>query len=86
MNQKSKPTSPSAMQVKKWRTIINIEEKLGVISKLAEGNRFFTYAVMLGVIILAYVQLMKVLMELQRVLSRELSVCVARLSLSSLNQ
>jgi hypothetical protein len=41
MSQKSKPTSPSAMKVKNWWKTTNITEKLGIISKLAEGEQIF---------------------------------------------
>jgi len=41
MSEKCKPTSPSAMQVKNWQKTINIDKKLGVISKLAEGEQIF---------------------------------------------
>ena len=72
MSEKRKPTSPNAMQVKNWRKTINIEEKLGVISKFAEGDHNFDIRHMLGVLILAYVQFVIMLIALQRVLSQEL--------------
>jgi hypothetical protein len=53
MSEKCKPTSPSAMQAKKWRKTINIEEKLGIISKFAEGDHNFDIHHMLGVLRLA---------------------------------
>jgi len=37
MSEKSKSTSPSAIQVKKWRKTIGIEEELEVISRLEKG-------------------------------------------------
>jgi hypothetical protein len=43
MSEKRKPTSPSTMQVKNWRKTINIDEKLGKISKLAEGEQIFLH-------------------------------------------
>jgi hypothetical protein len=41
MSEKHKPTSPSTMQEKNWRKTINIQEKLDVIRKLAEGGHIF---------------------------------------------
>jgi hypothetical protein len=41
MSEKCKPTSPSAMQVKNLRKTVITEEKLGIISKLAEGEHIF---------------------------------------------
>jgi hypothetical protein len=72
MSKKHKPTSPGAMQVKNWKKTINIEEKLGVISKLAEGEHIFDICCMLGLLILVYVQFVIMLTGLQRVLSLEL--------------
>jgi hypothetical protein len=54
MSEKCKPTSPSAMQVKNWQKTINIEEKLGIISKFAEGDQNFDICHMLGVLILVH--------------------------------
>jgi hypothetical protein len=57
--------------VEKQRTTIGIEEKLDVISHLENVNELLTYAVMLDLLVLVYVQFMIVLIELQKVLSQE---------------
>jgi hypothetical protein len=49
-------------------------------------NRLLMYAVMLDSPIVVYKQFMTVLIELQKVLSQELSVCVARLSQPNWNK
>ena len=74
MSEKCKPTSPSATQVKNWPKTINIEEKLGIISKLVEGEHIFDICcnVRCAHIILVYVQFVIMLIELQTVLSQEL--------------
>ena len=47
--------------------------------KFKEVNELLTYAIILDLLILVYVQFMIMLIEIQKVLSLELSVCVARL-------
>jgi hypothetical protein len=85
MSEERKPSSPGAMQVKNWRKTIIVEEKLGVISKLAEGEHIFDICCMLGVLILAYVQFVIMLIELQTVLSQELK-CLCSKTTTSLSE
>ena len=75
MSEKYKSTSPIAVQVKKWWETIDIEEKLDVMNWLQGGEQIFTYIVMLGVLILAYVQFMIMLIELQKTLLEVKHIC-----------
>jgi hypothetical protein len=62
INEEYRSESPSVMQVKnQWKTI-SIEEKLDIISQVEDG-KFFTYAVVLVSLILAYVQSLVILIE-----------------------
>jgi len=70
MNEKPKSTSPSAIQVKNRRKTIGIEEKI-IRNKLncKRANELLIYAVMSNSLIVAYVQFVIMLMELQKVLN-----------------
>jgi chromatin segregation and condensation protein Rec8/ScpA/Scc1 (kleisin family) len=65
-NQKSTP--PNAIQVKNWQKIIDIEEKLDVISQLEKDEQILTYDIKLDALILAYVEYVIMLIELKKVL------------------
>ena len=66
--EKHQSTSRSAIQVKYQLQAIGIEEKLDVKAKLKEVNKLSTYAVMLGWIIVVYLQFVIMLIELKKVL------------------
>jgi len=63
--------SPFAIQVENQQKTMGIEEKLEVISQLENVNELLTYALMLDLLILVYVQFMLMLIELQKILSQE---------------
>jgi phosphorylcholine metabolism protein LicD len=65
MCEKHKSTSPSVIQVKYQRKAISTDEKLDAISCLEKD--LLTYGIMLDLLILAYVQFMIMLVELQKV-------------------
>jgi hypothetical protein len=70
VREKCRPDSPSAIQVKsRWKTS-STEEKLNIISWLEKGNELLTYAVMLDLLIVAYIQFMMMLTDLKNVLVR----------------
>jgi len=70
-NEKRKSTSPSAIQVKsRWKTISI--EKLDVISRLEKVNVWLTYATMLDSLMVAYLQFVEMMIELENVLSQEI--------------
>jgi hypothetical protein len=72
MSGKHRSTSPSAIQVKnRWKTVC-VEEKGDVSCQLDKVNELVTYGIMLDLLILAYVQFVIMLTELQKVLSWEL--------------
>jgi hypothetical protein len=54
-----------------WK-IVGTDKKLDIISRLEKVNKLLTYAVMLESLMVAYVQLVIMLVELQKVLSQEL--------------
>jgi hypothetical protein len=56
MSEKHKSTSPSEIQVKHRRKTIGIDEKLHGISRLEKSERIVIYAVMLDLLIVAYIQ------------------------------
>ena len=72
MSQKCKSASPRAIQVKNSRKIVGTDKKLDIINRLENVNVLLTYAVMLDSLMVAYVQLVIMLLELQKVLSQEL--------------
>jgi hypothetical protein len=80
MSEKCSSPSPSAMQLKNGCKTSNIEEKLYVISQLEKADRNLTYAVMLSTLILAYVQFVIMLRELQGVLRQELKCLSSKTS------
>jgi len=69
MSEKHNSISPGAVQVKNQRETIGFNEKLVVISQLEKVNKLLTYAVMLGRLIVVYVQFVIMLLELKNVLS-----------------
>jgi hypothetical protein len=70
MNEKRKSTTPSAIQVKNRRKTIGIEEKIVRNKLTCKGvNELLTYAVMSYSLIVAYVQFVIMLTELQKVLN-----------------
>jgi hypothetical protein len=58
--------------MKNSQKIVGTDKKLDIISRLEKVNRVLTYTVMLGSLMVAYVQLVIMLLELQKVLSQEL--------------
>ena len=72
MSEKRKYTSPSSIHMKNWRKEISVGEKLDVRSRLEKVHVFFTYTVMF-LRSHYYVKFVKILMELQKVLSQELN-------------
>jgi hypothetical protein len=72
MSEKRKSASPSAIQVKNCQKTISIEEKLDIISRLEKGDELLIYTVMLHSLIVAYIQFVIMLIELNKVLLREL--------------
>jgi hypothetical protein len=71
MSETRKPTSLGAIQVKNRQMTIVNGEKLDITSDLNKYE-MLTYTVMLYLLILAYVQFLIMLTELQKVLSQEL--------------
>ena len=67
ISEKRKSTSPTAIQVKNQRKTIGIEKKWDVTSRLEKKvNKLLTYAVMLYLLILAYLQFVIMLIDLQK--------------------
>ena len=88
MSKKCKSASPGVIQVKNSRKIVGTDKKLDIISRLEKVNELLTYIVMLDSLMVAYVQLVIMLLELQKVLSQELKFffCVAKLPQSCWNE
>jgi len=63
--------------VKYQQTTISTEEKLDVLSRIENVNRLLTYGIMSDLLTVVYVQLVILLMELQKVRSQELH-CLCR--------
>jgi len=72
MSEKLKPASSSEIQVKKWGKTVGIEEKLDIVGQFKKVDELFPYAVMLDLLVVAYVQCMIMLMGLKTVLNQEL--------------
>ena len=72
VSQKCKSASPRAIQVKNSWKIVGTDKKLDIISTLEKVNELLTYAVMLDSLVVVYVQLVIMLLELQKALSQEL--------------
>ena len=66
MSEKRKSTSPNAIQVKNRRKTISIQ-KQDVISQPERVNEWLTYAIMLDSFILAYLQFVMMMIELENV-------------------
>jgi hypothetical protein len=72
MSEKCTSPSPSTVQLKNGCKTSNIEEELYVISQLERADQTFDIRCNVGTLILAYIQFMIMLIELQGVLSQEL--------------
>jgi hypothetical protein len=64
MNQKCRSASPGVIQVKNSLKIVGTDKKLDIISRLKKANKLLTYTVMLDLLMVAYVQLVIMLLEL----------------------
>jgi hypothetical protein len=71
MSEKYKSTLSSAIQAKNWHKTISIEDILNVIRRL-EKVELLTYNAMLDSLIVAYIQFILMLIELQKELRQEL--------------
>jgi hypothetical protein len=72
MNEKHNSTTPSPLQVKNQQKTIGIEEKLDVITQSARGEQIAELCLMLGSLIVVYIQFVIMLVELQKMLTQEL--------------
>jgi len=70
MSEKYKSTLSSAIQAKNWQKTISIKDTLNV--KRLEKVKLLTYNVMLDWLIVAYIQFILLLTELQKKLHQEL--------------
>jgi len=71
--------------MKNRQKAISTEDKLGVISRLGKVTKLLTYVVLLDSLIAAHVQFLIMLIELNKLLSRELK-CLCRKAASPIGK
>jgi len=69
LNEKCKSKTSSTLQVKNWQKSIGTEEKLDVMSQPDKGEQILTYAIILDLLIVTYIQFLIMLIDLKKVLS-----------------
>jgi len=84
MSQTKISTLPTSIQVKTWRRTIGPEHKIDAIRRLEKGEQSMTYAIMLGLLILVYLQLVIMPEKLKKTVTKVLR-CVVGLPQSYWN-